>query len=485
MKKKSLVLGISLALVVLIAIAGIYKFDYLASQPNYDADGNKISTLNPQEAAKAAYKQQESDHYIVFTSFIYQAEDQDLNENDQKNELFIQNKITGKTHQITNDERHVSAFVILPEQKKIIFAQAQDINRLYGKIPVINTPGRFSKFHFFEVNLEAPFTIKKLGFPAQSEVIELGFTNVLIWGSLYGSIYKGDVRTGKVEEIIPEGNFHFPGDSDMYFVQKIDGGNGDVYFQTVDSMNEDGSFVYGDYKMNLETKQSEKVVGNADTFESLTTHVIYESENGLKLDALFDHQKDMVVLTFLETEETRLKMYDVFRVQSASGAKYESRGTEKIVFWTKGKEASVFDAHDQMFFTGTEVLGDETQSMTGETIYFDPDDKTWNDDIGECHTCTPENGFGANGQIDGQPLVVWTKIKLGLKNDLDENPPVDEVRALFAREYSLDPQWFGTHVELKDNRFTIIFAASKSLEYAFRESNSALNAYYIVTEMGK
>jgi len=29
---------------IIIALAGIYKFNYLSSQPGYDVDGNKIDT---------------------------------------------------------------------------------------------------------------------------------------------------------------------------------------------------------------------------------------------------------------------------------------------------------------------------------------------------------------------------------------------------------------------------------------------------------
>lgn len=43
MKKiMTIVFGIILLGIVVIALAGIYKFNYLASQPGYDVDGNKI-----------------------------------------------------------------------------------------------------------------------------------------------------------------------------------------------------------------------------------------------------------------------------------------------------------------------------------------------------------------------------------------------------------------------------------------------------------
>ena len=45
MKKilKWIVIGLIVA-VILVLLAGIYKFNYLASQEGYDCDGNKITT---------------------------------------------------------------------------------------------------------------------------------------------------------------------------------------------------------------------------------------------------------------------------------------------------------------------------------------------------------------------------------------------------------------------------------------------------------
>lgn len=41
------ILLIALGIIALVAIAGMYKFNYLANQPGYDVDGNKIKTLHP------------------------------------------------------------------------------------------------------------------------------------------------------------------------------------------------------------------------------------------------------------------------------------------------------------------------------------------------------------------------------------------------------------------------------------------------------
>jgi heat shock protein HslJ len=49
MKKITLTtLGIFLLIVIVVTLVGMYKFNYLASQPGYDVDGNKIE--NPKES---------------------------------------------------------------------------------------------------------------------------------------------------------------------------------------------------------------------------------------------------------------------------------------------------------------------------------------------------------------------------------------------------------------------------------------------------
>lgn len=44
MKKTKITFGISLFVILSIALAGMYKFNYLANQPGYDVDGNKIAS---------------------------------------------------------------------------------------------------------------------------------------------------------------------------------------------------------------------------------------------------------------------------------------------------------------------------------------------------------------------------------------------------------------------------------------------------------
>ena len=40
-----IILAAIIGVVVLIALAGMYKFNYLANQPGYDVDGNKIEIV--------------------------------------------------------------------------------------------------------------------------------------------------------------------------------------------------------------------------------------------------------------------------------------------------------------------------------------------------------------------------------------------------------------------------------------------------------
>jgi len=52
--------GIAVVVVGVIALAGMYKFNYQASQPGYDADGNQILVTNYEECVAAGYPVMES-----------------------------------------------------------------------------------------------------------------------------------------------------------------------------------------------------------------------------------------------------------------------------------------------------------------------------------------------------------------------------------------------------------------------------------------
>lgn len=48
--------------------------------------------------------------------------------------------------------------------------------------------------------------------------------------------------------------------------------------------------------------------------------------------------------------------------------------------------------------SGVEVTFTKQTVELDNDLYFDPVDKLWRDNFGVCHTCTPENGFGEDGQ---------------------------------------------------------------------------------------
>lgn len=124
---------------------------------------------------------------------------------------------------------------------------------------------------------------------------------------------------------------------------------------------------------------------------------------------------------------------------------------------------------------------DGNRQIGQESLYFDPSDLTWKDDIGICHSCVIENGFSADGQIhDSQLNVSWRALSLKLKNDLGENPPLSEVKTLFTTQYSADPQWFGTRLSLQGDIYHIIVATEGS-HIDFLDPAGALKASYDVT----
>ena len=237
----------------------------------------------------------------------------------------------------------------------------------------------------------------------------------------------------------------------------------------------------GMYKFNyLANQPGYDVDGNKVEPKNDINEVSFLCADGYRFTVAYNSIPDQTLAKneiFFRTDKYANSLW---QEQTASGTKYT--GNDGFSFWQKGNEALVLK-NDETIAKNCIPQKEVIQKSIRETIYFDPTHNQWKDEMGVCNTCTPENGFLAKGQIKNQPIVSWVEIRLKLKNELNQNPPVEEVRELFAREYSLDPEWFGTYVELKDEVFTITYASSKSLEYEFRKQNGALKSYYTVTEI--
>ena len=55
-----IILAVLIAILFLIALAGMYKFNYLASKEGYDIDGNKVEIVDFETCKKAGYSILES-----------------------------------------------------------------------------------------------------------------------------------------------------------------------------------------------------------------------------------------------------------------------------------------------------------------------------------------------------------------------------------------------------------------------------------------
>ena len=77
-------------------------------------------------------------------------------------------------------------------------------------------------------------------------------------------------------------------------------------------------------------------------------------------------------------------------------------------------------------------------SLPQEAIYFVSSAGEWRYQQQRCHSCTPENGFSTDGRVTEEG-VAWQELWLTLKNDADETPPVEEVRAFFQQYYAWQP----------------------------------------------
>jgi hypothetical protein len=69
MKIVKIILSILIGIIILIILAGIYKFNYLANQPSYDVDGNKILTNLESENNSYTNKKRILDEYICVGEF--------------------------------------------------------------------------------------------------------------------------------------------------------------------------------------------------------------------------------------------------------------------------------------------------------------------------------------------------------------------------------------------------------------------------------
>lgn len=197
--------------------------------------------------------------------------------------------------------------------------------------------------------------------------------------------------------------------------------------------------------------------------------VVYIDQDGrqLKLDNKAD---DSITVRFEYNGEPMEFIGIAERV--ASGKQYMATSGD-FRFWSKGNKARVLDAMWQPVFTGLEANNQQV-----ETIRFSQSQQRWFDDMGTCHTCTIENGFGQDGSVDE---LVWQELTVGLKNDLGESPSVEEVQILFEQQYAERPGQYPVYVSYQQDKFTVLVAIAKELKgMDFLASTGALIATYEV-----
>lgn len=121
--------------------------------------------------------------------------------------------------------------------------------------------------------------------------------------------------------------------------------------------------------------------------------------------------------------------YQLKRAVSGSGARYTNEDAS-VVFWEHQGEATITINEETLVTTSLEKVEDASNMFTDKNnmIYFDAKEKAWKDNYGICHTCTPENGFGENGEMLDENIpteipahtlagTTWEWIETGYSND--------------------------------------------------------------------
>ncbi|MEH6358592.1 MAG: hypothetical protein V7745_06355 [Pseudomonadales bacterium] len=131
---------------------------------------------------------------------------------------------------------------------------------------------------------------------------------------------------------------------------------------------------------------------------------------------------------------------------------------------------------------------DDDIFMPMETLYFMPSTRTWQDDLGVCNTCTPENGFSVDGVVTtDEGSVAWQEIFVLLKNDLAESPDVKEVKDFFQEQYAEETGYRPVHVWKREDVYQVLVPVRAELRgLDFFDRRGALLATYEAEEhLGK
>ena len=120
----------------------------------------------------------------------------------------------------------------------------------------------------------------------------------------------------------------------------------------------------GMYKFNyLASQPGYDVDGNKIDVSQLEHQdpVIYADDTGETIEVAYGKDSagnQVATVHFITIEDQYLKAFTGFRSQSASGIRYTTKD-KRFTFWSKGTEASIFDAQDQLLFSGAELSESE------------------------------------------------------------------------------------------------------------------------------
>ena len=425
-------LFITISIIILISLASFTLFILLE---NWDICKENTECIHQNTSERENDNITVGDKIYFLSSIYKDKRNAKYGVNQIRNELFVSNVNTGEIQQLTFDKSHISAIAYSPQAKSIIFSQAQWSDPTFGYIPVINGPGKFGSFKLFSLDLaQDGLKISPLAQEAMPEIHILGFDKTskkLLFQTLYRTEYFQVlyIETNNLEKIIPESELFWRNLKApiTFSMQKIDSGKSDVYFKVRDGYisQEDSSFVYNTYKMNLDTRVVKKLTYTptyriARSFESLKNASILAPETNKEVN-LIDGKGSYEIVpgSVSRGEVTVLNQYTLWEYGP-------TMDLSTILSVTSGGSGTFY--YLVLFDVSGDQLTKKSEVLLGDRIKV------------------TDIGIGEMAHADAQYHVGVGTLERKESNSMADDPTIEKVRIFYVTDQILE--------EMKSDTFT-------------------------------